>query len=101
MASMLHDRALTVPVDCSHCTEPDTQRPSSYQERSGTASRKCGPQKTPARKAKLLAAAARLPKDSAGRFIGSADACAEVGLGSSNYITRCLLPSVVRGRPGR
>ena len=71
MASMLHDRALTVPVDCSHCTEPDTQRPSSYQERSGTASRKCGPQKTPARKAKLLAAAARLPKDSAGRFIGS------------------------------
>ena len=49
---------------------------------------------TAAQKAKLLGAAARLSKDAAGRMVGSGALCAEHGLGSPEYITRYLLPSV-------
>ena len=79
---------------CPHCSVPTTEKPPSDQARAHGQVRKGGPQKTAAQKAKLLAAAARLPKDSAGRFIGSGTVCAEAGFGSPDYITRRLLPSV-------
>ena len=75
--------------------EPDTKRaPSDYARATAAGARKKGTAITPANAAKLLAAAVKLPKDTAGRMVGSAALCAEHGLGSPDYITRCLLPSV-------
>jgi hypothetical protein len=48
----------------------------------------------PAQAAKLLAAAVKAKKDAGGRIIGSGQLCADAGLGSPDYITRTLLPSV-------
>ena len=79
----------------SRVAEPNTKRkPSAYARATAAGARKRGTAITPASAAKLLAAAVKLPKDTAGRMVGSAALCAEHGLGSPDYITRCLLPSV-------
>ena len=76
-------------------TEPDTQKPPSWQAKAKHGeSRKRGADLTPAQSAKLLAAAARLPTDERGRMQGAAALCKDAGLGSPDYITRTLLPSV-------
>jgi hypothetical protein len=77
--------------------EPATKRaPSDYARATAVGARKRGTAITPANAAKLLAAAVKLPKDAAGRMVGSAALCAEVGLGSPDYITRCLLAEAGR-----
>jgi hypothetical protein len=75
------------------CTVPEDARIPSKQARAPTESRKRNPDLTAAQKAKLLASAVKLEKDSAGRMKGSPTLCAEAGV-DSDYITRHLLPSV-------
>ena len=91
---------LTVHVPLLVAAEAPDNRPPSKQQCAISESRIRAPDPTPVQKAKLLAAAYKLPTDTAGRKIGVGALCTEHGIRSPDYVSHYLLPSIDRLEDG-